>query len=92
MPANTLTINGNDVEVLQGESLLDACTKIGINLPTGCVYINVAKVLDKLQAVITRHGRRLKTRLVPLERGRRELSSSPLEVLPKRRPRRVMAA
>ena len=36
MPANTLTINGNDVEVLQGESLLDACTKIGINIPTAC--------------------------------------------------------
>ena len=36
MPANTLMINGKDVEVLQGESLLDACTKIGINLPTAC--------------------------------------------------------
>ena len=36
MPTNTLTINGEQVAVLQGESLLDACAKMGISLLTAC--------------------------------------------------------
>ncbi|MFT7517635.1 MAG: putative molibdopterin-dependent oxidoreductase YjgC [Myxococcota bacterium] len=33
---NKLTINGRQVEVLVGETLLEACAKIGIPLPTAC--------------------------------------------------------
>ncbi|MBC8369944.1 MAG: (2Fe-2S)-binding protein [Planctomycetes bacterium] len=36
MPDNNLTINGKQVAILEGESLLEACAKIGITIATAC--------------------------------------------------------